>query len=427
MARINPFRPSGIAFSTLFRGRDEELERIRISLSQAEHANPVHLTILGERGIGKSSLLLRAQRLAEQGSATDSPFLVVHIELAPTATYVEILRKIASELRRKLSQEQRLKEIVDRVWGWLQNWEFKGVKYSAKPSNDEAHQLVEELAEALCTTAREIRSSKSGILIIIDEADKPPYQSHLGELCKLLTERLTKLECHHVAIVLAGLPVLVKKLHDSHESAPRVFSMLELRSLSKQEVTEVLAAGLSKAALDNQEEFAIRNAAISRIAYYSEGHPGYVQEFAYAAFEASRDDVIDVQDVQAGEERALRELGLKHFKRVYIDQARGIHQRTVLRAFASLRRDWVDKEMLSSETRLDVSRISKVLSDLKERGVILEDPDAPGTYRLYSRAFGLWLRSEEANNVSVSEGSRPSRPTSSFGKSARVEEEEEGS
>ena len=48
----------------MFTGRLVELHTIEQSLFQAKNGNPQHFLIEGERGIGKSSLLLLAEILA---------------------------------------------------------------------------------------------------------------------------------------------------------------------------------------------------------------------------------------------------------------------------------------------------------------------------------------------------------------------------
>jgi len=84
-------------------------------------------------------------------------------------------------------------------------------------------------------TLAQLGSNVDGILILIDEADKPSAGSNLGEFVKLFTERLTKRGCNHVFLGLAGLSELLPKLRQSHESSLRIFEMLTLESLQPNE------------------------------------------------------------------------------------------------------------------------------------------------------------------------------------------------
>jgi hypothetical protein len=63
MAKYNPFRPNSIVTTGMFCGRFDEMKAAEQSLFQTKHENPKHFLISGERGIGKSSLLLSTVRL----------------------------------------------------------------------------------------------------------------------------------------------------------------------------------------------------------------------------------------------------------------------------------------------------------------------------------------------------------------------------
>ncbi|MDI6740387.1 MAG: hypothetical protein QME74_08500 [Candidatus Edwardsbacteria bacterium] len=56
--RINPFNPNSPVNPGFFVGRLDEIKSIERSLIQTRADSPCHFMITGERGIGKSSLLL---------------------------------------------------------------------------------------------------------------------------------------------------------------------------------------------------------------------------------------------------------------------------------------------------------------------------------------------------------------------------------
>lgn len=94
--RYNPFRPNGLVAPGMFSGRMEEIGSIEQSLLQTKNGNPQHFLIEGERGIGKSSLMLIARALAypNEGKEGEFNFLVLEIELANSTTYLEMIRKV---------------------------------------------------------------------------------------------------------------------------------------------------------------------------------------------------------------------------------------------------------------------------------------------------------------------------------------------
>ncbi len=62
--KYNPFKPNHPIYSGLFAGRVKEIHRIDDSLYHTSFENPTNLLFIGERGIGKTSLLLLAKYFA---------------------------------------------------------------------------------------------------------------------------------------------------------------------------------------------------------------------------------------------------------------------------------------------------------------------------------------------------------------------------
>ena len=57
-AKFNPFQPNKMVVPGMFTGRIEEMHTIEQCLFQAKHGNPQHFLVEGERGIGKSSVVV---------------------------------------------------------------------------------------------------------------------------------------------------------------------------------------------------------------------------------------------------------------------------------------------------------------------------------------------------------------------------------
>ena len=184
--KFNPFRPNSIATEELFQGRDEEISIIAKSLFLTKNENPLHFLIEGERGLGKSSLFLKVQLIAsgQENHKNDLSFkfLVLNIELNSSQGYLDILKIIAAELKSALSQKESLKEKAYSVWDFLSNWEILGVRYHKTDSNliqpyDVLNDIVQKITDVIKLGENEI----DGVLILIDEADRPSENASLGE------------------------------------------------------------------------------------------------------------------------------------------------------------------------------------------------------------------------------------------------------
>lgn len=423
--RFNPFRPGSVVGPGMFSGRYEELETLEKVLFQTKHGNPQHFLVVGERGIGKSSLLLFSQILA-RGQASFKQaglfnFLVVSIELDPSTTYADIIKKIGAELERVAASQQRVKELVKTAWDFLSRWEVFGVKYQAQNTarGPEPHELLEDLTYTVERLLSDIQPEFEGVLFLIDEADKPPASAHLGEFVKLFTERLTKRGCENVAVGLAGLPTVMRKLTESHASSLRVFQVLPLEPLTRDERIDVVRKGLLGAEKKNGFKVAANEGAEALISSLSEGYPHFIQQFASSAFEADSDNEIDEDDVLDGAFNksggALQQLGLRYFEDLYFEKIWSDEYRNVLRAMAEASGDWISKSTIRERTKLRETTLGNALSALKKRGIIIPKRGKKGVYRLPSRSFGVWIRAFTTGGPAAKGNGGPSGKPSDAG------------
>ena len=58
MLKINPFKPNSPVPTAMFAGRSDEIVELEKGLFQTKNGHSTHHLITGERGIGKSSLML---------------------------------------------------------------------------------------------------------------------------------------------------------------------------------------------------------------------------------------------------------------------------------------------------------------------------------------------------------------------------------
>lgn len=251
MAKINPFRPGQIVSPGMFHGRVNELDSLERALEQTKAGNPRHFLLQGERGIGKSSLLYYVDLLATgQVTCFDNhsrfKFVVLNIELDPGNDYLDIIKKIGTELTRAIERNDELRRLAKQVWDFLSKWEVLGVKFRREQATYEQHTLLADLAESFINLDLQLAKTIDGLLILVDEADKPPASANLGQFSKLLTERLTKRGCNRVSLGLAGLPAVTTKLRRSHESSLRIFETMTLSPLEPQERQQVVLSGLKQ-------------------------------------------------------------------------------------------------------------------------------------------------------------------------------------
>jgi hypothetical protein len=398
MARFNPFRPGSIVTPGMFSGRVEEVVALEKILYQTKNGNPHHFLLHGERGIGKSSLLFYLQCVArgeiESLQHGLFKFLTVHIELEPSNTYTDIIRKVGTELHRTVASHQRARELAKTVWEFISCWQVAGVKFTKDEKRPQPHELLEDLTHTIERTLASFGEEFDGILILVDEADKPSVKANLGEFIKVFTERLAKRGCGKISLGIAGLSGVIEKLRESHESSPRIFEIFTLNPLKPAEIKEVIQKGLTQANDKNGFAVTASDAAINLISEFSEGYPHFIQQFAHSAFDADTDNAIDQKDVLAGSLKkngAFQQLGLKYYEELYFDQIGSDEYREVLRVMSDKLDEWVSKKDIRKAISIKESTLDNAIAALKHRRIIIAKPGVKGSYRLPTKSFAIWI------------------------------------
>jgi hypothetical protein len=397
---FNPFRPNSIATDELFQGRRDEMLFIERSLFQTKNGNPQHFLIEGERGLGKSSFFLKVAQQAkgekEIGQKIFVNFIVLNIELDSNQSFFEIIRALSSEFKNAISEKEKIKNLAKSVWDFLSSWEILGVKYhKVDEQKIQPYEVLNDLVNSFSNLISQAKDEIDGIVVLFDEADRPSTQASLGEIIKLLTEKLTKKGCDKVLIGLTGQPGLVAKLKASHESASRIFTVLTLNPLSEEENQLVVTSGLTIANRVNVEKTRIDKEAINLISELSEGYPHFLQEFAFMAFESDEDNVITVEDVRKGaygEKGALNQLGEKYFHDLYFTQIASDEYRKVLQAMSNFSDTWVNRENIKSIITIKETTLNNALQALKTRGIILSHPTQQGSFKIPTKSFAAWIK-----------------------------------
>jgi hypothetical protein len=389
-----------------------EVDRIDAHLLQAKAGNASGFLITGERGIGKTSLLLHARAAAEgrvrvRDERRRLNFLVLQTDIEPQTTQMALARKIELALRRALIMNERALGVLQRTWEFLQRLQAAG--YGLKPKESSSlpdETLMEELAYSLASTTTAMTTPRAaadwglvgvydGVVLLVDEADSASPQLELGTFLKLLVERVQRHGCERLLVGLAGTPRVREALLSSHESALRLFEVLELGPLTRDETAQVLELGLAEANERNEEPMEIAPEAKDVICYLAEGLPHFIQQFAHSAFERDEDGVIDVDDVvnaAIGEGGAIEALGNRMYRDVFYRRITDESHRDVLRLAATHRGGWIGRDELAPALAGRPDQVDCALAALTELEVLVQDPTDASGYRLANRGLAMWIR-----------------------------------
>jgi RNAse (barnase) inhibitor barstar len=396
--RYNPYKPGSIVHPGMFSGRFDEILGIEKLLFQTKNGNSSSFIITGERGIGKSSLLLYVDTIARGKLQTLDKqtfnFLPISISLEQKDSYSDVIYKLAREFSRELAKDEKIKTALKAVWDFITNWEVMGVKYNKLKDEMTPDVMLEELSEKVISVLENIKNEIDGIYFFIDEADKPIQNPNLGVLVKYLTERVQKKGINNFAFGIIGLPQISEKIKKSHESTLRILTPFPLCLLNSEECNQVIDLGLKEANIKNEAKVMITDDAKSFISNISEGYPHFVQQYCYSSFEKDIDNNIDLTDVISslvGENGALHELGAKYFDSMFNKEISSVTYRKILISMASNKSEYISKSQIISQTHVTDKLFTNAINAFTKKGIITRKKGSKGQYKLLSRSFAVWI------------------------------------
>jgi hypothetical protein len=438
---INPFIPHHPIDAKHFVGRSDELRRLEASLEHTKRRKPINFMITGDRGIGKTSLLNYVQAMARSYSDKSEEsfrFIVVNIQTENTTTQLDFVRKVELSLRHELDRTEVARAFLDRAWSFVQRLEVAGVKL--QEAKDDPYKLLwEEFANSLVQTVKRICAPEGapvdgpsdaydGILILVDEVDTAGKQFEIGAFLKYLTEYFQRNDCKTIMLGLSGLPKMVDVLLQSHRSVLRVFEEMRLDALPMEEVVEMVGSFLKSAETDNDCEFSIAADALQMVIHLSDGHPHFIQQHCYCAFNAmsrrlsqaemekarasfaeSRGNrpkatkglpaehhalVIEHRDVIEGSfspRGAIDLIGDMYFKHQLETKVSDWRSKKVLAHLSQFTDGWVEHTEIARGVGLSKMQTSELLASLIDCGLVAERRD-DNSFRLRSRCLAYWLQ-----------------------------------
>ena len=181
MPKINPFQPNSPVPSGMFAGRYDEILELEKGVFQTKNGHPSHHLITGERGIGKSSLLMYLKHVScgdldsfKHGSFN---FLTIQTVLSEKTNLVTLIKLIERNISREVSKVEKVRSFISETWSFVQRIKVMDSGISVSEKNAEEDILIDDFSYSLAKTCNRLikpengEQRKDGIIFIIDEAD----------------------------------------------------------------------------------------------------------------------------------------------------------------------------------------------------------------------------------------------------------------
>ncbi len=400
--RFNPFKPNHPVYTGIFAGRYDELKKIDNSLYQTSYDNPINLLLIGERGIGKTSLLLLSKYFAQGDIIWERKkhnFLTIEFNIDSSFNTLDFILKFKNVLRRELYKNYKTYKIIEEFWGFVKRLEISGCKINPQEKHDE-QLIIDDFIYSIVNTIKSIKEDsnnpKEGIVVLIDEADAATEDLRLGSFLKTISETLVLENCNRLLFILAGLPHVTDILRKSHESSPRLFEELVIGPLSLQDTKSVLKqAEIEIKKVDPDRNFQFTDDALEAFHGLSEGYPHFLQQIGFSTLDLTDSNIISgkhVRESMYASGGALEIIGNRYYSDLYYSKINVDSYRQILDIMAAKWNEWITKDEIKKSFKGSEMTLTNGIKALRDRNIILTKKGTRGHYRLQWLSFAFWIK-----------------------------------
>ena len=358
--KLNPFNPQQPAKPNFFVGREQEIKTFNNFLFQTINSSPMNMSITGDRGMGKTSLLIKFEQIAREqncltlrisnyeGSVNNilelSDFLVDNIEAeilsrSPVQKTLEEIKKFFNELSPEIS--------------------YGDLSISLRRQKAVIQDII---SKKLIGIWNKIKRDYKAIVILIDEGET----LEKIEALTFLREIFQKIQatCNYM-LVLAGKLNFPEKMSETFSPLNRFFPTQRLKPFSHNYMDNYIAERLSNSGV------IVQNSALKRIENQSEGHPCVLVSICYWVFDSLTENENNISNEVIGRcmDKIRKRLTEDYFAPM-IQPLKPSTKKILCRIIMSIPKLEFNFKDAKKATALPSNKLSPHLGDLVCKGVI---------------------------------------------------------
>lgn len=292
MFKINPYRPGAGLMPTYLAGRDEDIQDMeQIFDSLIANVPAQSIIFSGLRGVGKTVLINRLQKIAEE-----KDIFCRHIEVEERNDFISQIASCSQAFLRKVSTKEKFKHLIQKPLDAI-----KSLVVSFDPSENtfslslqelelyKSNNLTQSLTEVFVAIGETAYETETPICFFIDEIQYMK-STELGSLIAAL-HRTNQLG-YPVMIVGAGLPKIYKMISDEKSYSERLFIYKEIGSLPNEQSQKAIEEPVKKFGISYTSK------AVEKITDITKGYPFFIQQICQVVYKNTNKNVIDETDVE---------------------------------------------------------------------------------------------------------------------------------
>lgn len=381
----NPFTPKSGIEPRVFLGREKEIEIFKKQLNRTKVSYFNHFIVIGDWGIGKTTLLKEYRKISQsQGILTSFvtvPKFTDKTLLSPT---VHLMTQIPRSLPIKF---EKIKRAINHLRGLGINFPIigGGLNFPAKQRYKRDPQVL--LLDSLVTLWKDLEKEMNVVIVFIDDVQN--YEK-ISEFLTLLKNVLSDDEiAKHTGylFVLSSTSSGWEDFLVKHHPLGRYFiPIVKLLNLEKERIPEIINGILRDTGVSFEKEV------IREVVEYSEGHPFQMQILCDYLYESQVHGKVTMDCFESAFNNALDELGdiiLEPLYTLASEQEKGtLHLMAENYTVTSV------SEILSLlqgiQPQIDKKSLSVHLNRLKNKGLIQKVNR--GHYKIISRIMSEYIR-----------------------------------
>ncbi|GGA24705.1 response regulator [Okeania sp. KiyG1] len=383
----NPFTPMTGLEPTVFGGRTQELEFFEDKLNRAIYSKyREHFLILGDWGIGKSTLLREYKKICQSRGYISC---IVPIEpIQADSNLLDVARIIVEGILHDLPYPvERFQKVLEFLSALEINILGTGLKVERNKNNQNIISPKAFLRDTLSKLWEDIKEKTDVFVILLDDLENlAAVPEILMTLKSALTDSLMETK------ILVGLAststnwVEITSVQKHHPVSRYFLSRVELTSLTEKEVQETIRESLAGTGVSFSQEV------MQNILKYSGGHPFEMQLLCYHLFSNHLSRYVEIDIWEKALQATVRDVGNAIFEKWCSDLS--VDEAKVLRVLAE-NDNSVTLEKLTATFEVENLMIpmkysvEEVLKSLLQRKLI--DRDIYGNYVVKDRMFCTYL------------------------------------
>ncbi|MCM8784493.1 MAG: ATP-binding protein [Candidatus Omnitrophica bacterium] len=290
MIQTNPFTPQSGLEPKFFSGRESALGEFLILMEQAKDNRAEHFLVLGEWGVGKTSLLKQFKKIAQkQGFWT---------------SFCGINKSQAGE-----GLIPQLSLIIEEIMLGLplKDEELVLLRKEFKLKGKKSHSLQIEFAKFLLRVWQEIKSPLA--FVFLDDVQNFLPHVEIIDILRATLSREDMIEKTKFSFLLSSTPQGWQNFLDKHDPVGRFFRRrIIIEPFNREEVFRFIEGSLEGTGVDFTSPIK------EKVFQYTQGHPYEVQLLSSHLFDSQLNGKVDENSWEVALRNTLRDLGREYFE-----------------------------------------------------------------------------------------------------------------